>query len=174
MCGSVHKRDVSNSSSDGVDVKRAVMNSSLFFHTHVPERSSPSRVRFAAQKRRALDRSGPFRRFHLEKGKGANANSTFTRSLLRTLPIVVRGWSTKHHRRTTCSCQVCWRATEMAQRWIRRFLNLMSVEVLRDRIANREENGRNPSWPGVADSTKGRIHLAQTKPSFSVFACNSA
>jgi hypothetical protein len=30
---------------------------------HVPERSSPSRVRCAAQNRRALDRSGPFRRF---------------------------------------------------------------------------------------------------------------
>jgi hypothetical protein len=30
---------------------------------HVPERSSPSRVRFAAQKPRALDGSGPFRRF---------------------------------------------------------------------------------------------------------------
>jgi hypothetical protein len=29
---------------------------------HVPERSSPSRVRFAAQNRRALDCSGPFRR----------------------------------------------------------------------------------------------------------------
>jgi hypothetical protein len=29
---------------------------------HVPERSSPSRVRFAAQNPRALDRSGPFRR----------------------------------------------------------------------------------------------------------------
>jgi hypothetical protein len=28
----------------------------------VPERPSPSRVRFAAQKRRALDRCGPFRR----------------------------------------------------------------------------------------------------------------
>ncbi len=30
--------------------------------SHVPERSSPSRVRFAAPKPRALDRSGPFRR----------------------------------------------------------------------------------------------------------------
>ena len=29
---------------------------------HVPERSSPSRVRFAAHKPRALDRCGPFRR----------------------------------------------------------------------------------------------------------------
>ena len=29
---------------------------------HVPERSSPSRVRFAAHKPRALDGSGPFRR----------------------------------------------------------------------------------------------------------------
>ena len=30
---------------------------------HVPERSSRSRVRYAAHKPRALDRSGPFRRF---------------------------------------------------------------------------------------------------------------
>jgi hypothetical protein len=30
------------------------------FGIHVPERSSPSRVRFAAQNRRALDPSGPF------------------------------------------------------------------------------------------------------------------
>jgi len=30
---------------------------------YVPERSSPSRVHFAAQKPRALDRSGPFRRW---------------------------------------------------------------------------------------------------------------
>ena len=30
---------------------------------HVPERSSPSRVRFAAHKPRALDGSGPFRRW---------------------------------------------------------------------------------------------------------------
>jgi hypothetical protein len=40
---------------------------------HVPERSSPSRVRFAAQNRRALDGSGPFRRLTNEKGKRANA-----------------------------------------------------------------------------------------------------
>jgi hypothetical protein len=56
------------------------------------------------------------------------------------------------------SCQVCWRTTEMAQRSNRHFLNLVSVEVLRDRLANREDSGRNPSWPGVADSTKVRIH----------------
>jgi hypothetical protein len=43
---------------------------------HLPERSSPSRVRFAAQKRRALDRSGPFRKLILEKGKAAHAKST--------------------------------------------------------------------------------------------------
>ena len=43
---------------------------------YVPERSSPSRVRFAAQNARALDRSGPFRRFTNEKGKRANANSS--------------------------------------------------------------------------------------------------
>ena len=40
---------------------------------HVPERSSPSRVRYAAQTRRALDCSGPFRRLTNEKGKRANA-----------------------------------------------------------------------------------------------------
>ena len=49
--------------------------SPLSLHRYLPERSSPSRVRFAAQKRRALDGSGPFRRFILEKGKGANAKS---------------------------------------------------------------------------------------------------
>jgi len=41
---------------------------------HVPERSSPSRVRFAAHKPRALDCCGPFRRIPNEKGKRANAN----------------------------------------------------------------------------------------------------
>ncbi len=46
----------------------------------------------------------------------------------------------------------------MAQRSNRRFLNLISEEVLQDRLANEEESGRNPSWPGVLDSTKGRIH----------------
>ena len=56
------------------------------------------------------------------------------------------------------SCQVCWRITEMAQRSNRRFLNLISEEVPRGRLANKEESGRNPSWPGVLDSTKGRIH----------------
>ena len=44
---------------------------------HLPERSSPSRVRFAAQNRRALDRSGPFRKLILDKGKGANAKTVF-------------------------------------------------------------------------------------------------
>ncbi len=54
---------------------------------HVPERSSPSRVRSAAQKPRALDGSGPFRRFAHEKGKRANANpSPF--AALCGLPLV--------------------------------------------------------------------------------------
>jgi hypothetical protein len=35
----------------------------LSLSPYVPERSSPSRVRFAAHKPRALDGSGPFRRF---------------------------------------------------------------------------------------------------------------
>jgi hypothetical protein len=37
---------------------------------HVAERSSLSRVRSAAQKRRALDNSGPFWEQNLDKGKG--------------------------------------------------------------------------------------------------------
>jgi hypothetical protein len=41
----------------------------------LPERSSPSRVRSAALNPRALDRSGPFRKLSLDKGKGANAKS---------------------------------------------------------------------------------------------------
>ena len=43
--------------------------------TKLPERSSPSRVRCAAQTPRALDRSGPFRTPHFDKGKGAHANA---------------------------------------------------------------------------------------------------
>jgi hypothetical protein len=49
--------------------------SPLSLHRHLPERSSPSRVRSAAQNRRALDRSGPFRKPLLDKGKGANAKA---------------------------------------------------------------------------------------------------
>jgi hypothetical protein len=58
----MQKRDVSNSGSGHIDLNLN-MTCSLSLHAHVPERSSPSRVRFAAQNRRALDRSGPFRRF---------------------------------------------------------------------------------------------------------------
>jgi hypothetical protein len=47
--------------------------SPLSLHRHLPERSSPSRVRFAAQNPRALDRSGPFRKLISDKGKQANA-----------------------------------------------------------------------------------------------------
>jgi hypothetical protein len=53
---------------------------------HVPERSSPSRVRCAAQNRRALDRSGPFRSFTNDKGKRANANQFF--AAFAGLPLV--------------------------------------------------------------------------------------
>ena len=49
--------------------------SPLSLHRHLSERSSPSRVRYAAQNRRALDRSGPFRTLTLEKGKGATAKA---------------------------------------------------------------------------------------------------
>jgi hypothetical protein len=59
----------------------------LSLHLHVPERSSPSRVRSgesfqnrkrfpsAAHKPRALAGYGPFRRLTYEKGKGANAKA---------------------------------------------------------------------------------------------------
>ena len=54
---------------------------------HVPERSSPSRVRFAAQNRRALDGCGPFRRLTHQKGNRANAKpSQF--AALYGLPLV--------------------------------------------------------------------------------------
>ena len=49
--------------------------SPLSLHRHLSERSSPSRVRSAAQNPRALDRSGPFRTRTLEKGKGATAKA---------------------------------------------------------------------------------------------------
>jgi hypothetical protein len=49
--------------------------SPLSLHRHLSERSSPSRVRSAAQNPRALDRSGPFRTLTLEKGKGATAKA---------------------------------------------------------------------------------------------------
>jgi hypothetical protein len=42
----------------------------LSLHRHLPERSSPSRVRSAAQTPRALDRSGPFRKRILREGNG--------------------------------------------------------------------------------------------------------
>jgi hypothetical protein len=106
------------------------MTCSLSLHSHVPERSSPSRVGFAAQSRRALDRSGPFQRCSRQKGKGANAKGTFTGPCF-CLPLVgAEGCSTQDHRSTLRSCQVCWRITEMAQRSIRRFLNLISEEAL--------------------------------------------
>src|SRR5215467_11583486 len=56
---------------------------------HVPERSSPSRVRFAAHKPRALDRSGPFTRISHEKEKRENANRKPSQSAaLSGLPLV--------------------------------------------------------------------------------------
>jgi hypothetical protein len=47
----------------------------LSLHAHLPERSSPSRVRFAAQTTRALDRSGPFRNLILRQGKGGQCKA---------------------------------------------------------------------------------------------------
>ena len=50
----------------------------LSLRLHIPQRSSPSRVRSAAQNPRALDCSGPFRTAHLQEGKGANAKPSST------------------------------------------------------------------------------------------------
>ena len=55
--------------------RRRHAKSPLSLPPQLPERSSPSRVRFAAQNPRALDRSGPFRTLTLEKGKGATAKA---------------------------------------------------------------------------------------------------
>jgi len=64
----MQERDVSSSGSGRVDLNLDVMlMCSLSLHAYVPERSSPSRVRFAAQNRRALDGSGPFRRFPIRR-----------------------------------------------------------------------------------------------------------
>jgi hypothetical protein len=60
--------------------------SPLSLHRHLPERSSPSRVRSAAQNPRALDRSGPFRTLTLEKGKGATAKAKRFSFCSRLLP----------------------------------------------------------------------------------------
>ena len=45
---------------------------SLSFTPHLAERSSPSRVRYAAQNQRALDCSGPFHRLDRYERKGAS------------------------------------------------------------------------------------------------------
>lgn len=60
--------------------------SPLSLPPHLSERSSPSRVRSAAQNQRALDRSGPFRTRTLEKGKGATAKAKPRSVCSRVLP----------------------------------------------------------------------------------------
>ena len=45
---------------------------------HFPERSSPSRVRYAAQNQRALDRSGPFRKLSLKRERGPLQRQTLS------------------------------------------------------------------------------------------------
>jgi hypothetical protein len=63
--------------------------SPLSLHRHLSERSSPSRVRSAAQNRRALDRSGPFRTPTLEKGKGQLQSQNHSQlAALCRLPLV--------------------------------------------------------------------------------------
>ena len=54
----------------------------LSLPSHVPERSSPSRVRCAAHKPRALDRSGPFRRWTVIRESGLMQSPFAARSCL--------------------------------------------------------------------------------------------
>jgi hypothetical protein len=68
-----------------IAVRMRHANNPLSLHPHLPERSSPSRVRSAAQNRRALDRSGPFRKFSLDKGNGGQCKVK-TASLHSRLP----------------------------------------------------------------------------------------
>ena len=75
---------------------RQPATSPLSLHRHLSERSSPSRVRCAAQNPRALDRSGPFRKLSSEKGKGANAKSQpFPASRLVLPPVGRRPGGTR-------------------------------------------------------------------------------
>ena len=66
--------------------RRRHAKSPLSLPPQLPERSSPSRVRFAAQNPRALDRSGPFRTRTLEKGKGATAKAKLLSACSRVPP----------------------------------------------------------------------------------------
>jgi hypothetical protein len=65
---------------------RQLPASPLSLRYHLPERSSPSRVRYAAQNQRALDRSGPFRKLSSKKGKGGTANAKPFSACSRLLP----------------------------------------------------------------------------------------
>ena len=58
----------------------------LSLRLQIPERSSPSRVRSAAQNPRALDCSGPFRRVSLDEGKEAHAKAKTKSSADQHLP----------------------------------------------------------------------------------------
>ncbi len=49
--------------------------SRLSLPRHLPQRSSPPRVRSAAQNPRALDCSGPFRNLILTQGKGGKCKA---------------------------------------------------------------------------------------------------
>jgi hypothetical protein len=62
---------------------RPAPGSPLSLLPHLPERSSPSRVRYAAPKPRALDRSGPFRKRILIEGKGGNCKGNTPAATIR-------------------------------------------------------------------------------------------
>ena len=77
---------------------RPIPGSPLSLLPHLPERSSPPRVRSAesfqtrkrfssaAQKPRALDRSGPFRKRILIEGKGGNCKGSTANPIPRIRP----------------------------------------------------------------------------------------
>jgi hypothetical protein len=98
------------------------------------------------------------------KGKGAIAKAVYFGVVLPPLgrPCTITETHQLASRSLRSSCPVCWRITEMAQRSIRRFLNPIVDEVLRDRLVYKEESGRIPLWPGRIDPAKGRIHLCMT------------
>ena len=96
----MQERDISSSCFGRGDLNLD-MTCSLSLYAHVPERSSPSRVRFAAQNRRALDRSGAVPKIFPSEGKGSKCKGHFHGTLV--LPPVGRGRrleytkSSEHH-----------------------------------------------------------------------------
>ena len=94
MGGFVQKRDVSLSRFGNVELRRlsSAMNlRPLSLQPYVPERSSPSRVRFAAPDGAPRTEAGRSKNFPTRRERGRNAKTKLS----------------------MYSRQVCWRTTEM-------------------------------------------------------------